>query len=204
MSRLDKATELLKQAEKGLGDLVREAVSNGDYDVAVLLTGHAKALANLVGSTSVDRRATPAKMSAVRTAPTRLTARSLVQKNRKTGGRRKGYPRFVTQRDNLIKIGWSKTRNAVYQHKAPWQVVALVAESMIRANANGSLIRFDDLMPLVDVIGNEVPAYQAYLALAWFRSEGLIEQEGRQGYKVQQTVFTRETVERRRSQLPER
>ena len=113
-----------------------------------------------------------------------------------------GYPRFMAQGESLIKIGWSKKSKAEYQHKAPWDVVNLVARSTAKAKENGSLVTFDDFTPLTDKDGNEVPNYQVYLALAWFRDAGLVDQEGRNGYKVDGSRLTDAMLQKKRELLP--
>ena len=42
----------------------------------------------------------------------------------------------------------------------------------------------DELMPFKMRDGEEIPSYQAYLALAWFRSLGVVESRGKDGYAV--------------------
>jgi hypothetical protein len=39
------------------------------------------------------------------------------------------YPSFVREGDNLVKIGWSKTQKAEYEHKSPKRLLAVLCES---------------------------------------------------------------------------
>jgi hypothetical protein len=61
--------------------------------------------------------------------------------------------------------------------------------SFLSIGGNGKRFSMDDVMPLTDPAdGSELPTYQIYVALAWLRSVGLIEQHGRQGYSVRKGV----------------
>ena len=79
------------------------------------------------------------------------------------------YPKFVREGDNLVKIGWSKSQRAEYEHKSPKRLLAVLCESL--TSANGKRIMMDKVLPLKDpVTGSAFPDYQSYLCLAWLRS----------------------------------
>ena len=48
--------------------------------------------------------------------------------------------------------------------------------------AKGKIFVVDDLLPVHDAAGEELPSYQVYLALAWLRQAGIVEKKGRDGY----------------------
>jgi len=115
------------------------------------------------------------------------------------------YPKFFRQGTELVKIGWSKRENQEYVHKAPQQVVHLLADTVAHLGDKGALFASDAVLPLVDrTTGTEVPAYQSYLSIAWLRATGLLEQHGRQGYTLKCTREIRQAVDELWSKLPTR
>jgi hypothetical protein len=97
-----------------------------------------------------------------------------------------GYPRFSAVDGDLVKIGWSRNKKAEYHHRAPKSAIHLVAKA-IRKLATQSQGQFstDDLFPVIDSKdGSDVPTYQGYLVLRWFRDIGLVVPNGRSGYTV--------------------
>ncbi len=104
------------------------------------------------------------------------------------------YPRFVREGDNLVKVGWSKSQRAEYEHKSPQRLLAVLCESL--TSANGKRIMMDKVLPLNDpVTGNPFPDYQSYLCLAWLRSAGLVIQHGRQGYSLPKGIELERAIE---------
>ncbi|HOW17477.1 MAG TPA: hypothetical protein PLC79_00455 [Phycisphaerae bacterium] len=82
-----------------------------------------------------------------------------------------------------MKVSWSKKERGEYQHKAARRVVELLAAAITKRAANGRRFTTEDIFPLKDAeTGGEVPSYQAYAALAWFKASGLVRPHGRQGY----------------------
>lgn len=128
---------------------------------------------------------------------------------RKTGAlprsktRKANYPKFFRDREELVKIGWSKKQRAEYRHKAPKAVVLLVAQALEQKGAGGERFTFEELLPFRDRdTGADVPSYQAYAVLAWLRKEELIVQHGRQGYSLAQNISVMGAVEERWKLLP--
>ena len=104
------------------------------------------------------------------------------------------YPKFVREGDNLVKIGWSKSQRAEYEHKSPKRLLAVLCESL--TSANGKRIMMDKVLPLKDpVTGSAFPDYQSYVCLAWLKSGGLVTQHGRQGYSLPKGIELEKSVE---------
>jgi hypothetical protein len=104
------------------------------------------------------------------------------------------YPKFVREGDNLVKIGWSKSQRAEYEHKSPKRLLAVLCESL--TSANGKRIMMDKVLPLKDSAnGSAFPDYQSYVCLAWLKSSGLVTQHGRQGYSLPKGIELKESVE---------
>jgi len=173
MDTAKQAIEVLAGAEKRLRELVGTAAAGGDYKVAEQVMVWARALGELVCDPSLTQ-----------TSP--VPSRELPPARRSRRTPAKGdYPRFFRRGDNLIKIGWSKKEKAEYEHKAPRRVVDALTGAITRRSGNGKLFTVEDLLPLKDPQdGGEMPGYQVYVALAWFKSTGLVKQHGRQGYSL--------------------
>lgn len=168
---MKKATKVIERCERELRGLVAEAADAGDYDGVFKLTACAKQLAELAAS--VDGTP-PARGAAPRPSTPAKQAKKSSQ-----------YPRFGRRGDSLIKIGWSKREKKEYQHKAPRRAVEVLVNAVAKAGTNGNIFQSNDILPLTDPgDGSEIPAYQAYLSLAWLRDMMLVDQHGRQGYSV--------------------
>ena len=212
MGSLEKGRELLRQAERGMRDLMAEAASEGEYDAVMTLTGWASGLSQLAAAEGVALGAATPRDA---TDPSKLEGREVVsqtQKAKSTASRRKkstktkvpsGYPKFFRRGDDLVKVGWSKRSKEEYQHTAPRHVVALVTKALATEAEKGELVSAHDLTPLHNPADEaEVPGYQVYLCLAWLRQNGLIQQKGRQGYTVPSPEHFQGRVEEKWRELP--
>ena len=211
MDTAKQAFEVFAEAERRMRELVGAAASTGDYELAVRVTEWAKALSELARSTrenpgnvlsvtTTDGRSPSASRSKWRTQP----AKRLTRRQAKAG--KKGdYPRFVRRDDSLVKIGWSKKEREEYEHKAPLRVAEALAHAIDGRSQNGRRFTSEDLFPLRDLQeDSEFPGYQGYVALAWFKAAGLVEQHGRSGYTAPHTESLGNAVRAAWSRLPER
>ena len=223
MDRIADAAELLRKTESALRTLVKEAATEGDYEVVCRLAEWARGLAELLdGAVSSVRCASNVRHASARAsdldsaesavtgrrasfgsvAPSRRTKRTKARPRVKG---RKGYPKFYRQRGQLVKVGWSKRSNAEYAHRAPRKIVSLLASKIVRASVDAEVVSTEDLLPIRDPHAHsDVPGYQAYLCLAWLREEGLLTPKGRQGYVVEHAPSLCDSVEKRWDVLPER
>lgn len=94
------------------------------------------------------------------------------------------YPRFERQRDRLIKIGWSKKDGSEYEHRAPLGAVHAVASAVVEIGKRKKCFEVDDALPIKGADGSEIPSYQTYLVLAWLRESGVVERQGKDGYRL--------------------
>ncbi len=178
--QVDRCRKALLGAENATRKLVAEAAEAGDYDAVSRLTVIARHLADLAAQAQGGEPAIPADTSSWKVSTP--AAKGLKQKKRKKR-KKSGYPKFVRQGDELVKIGWSKKQKSEYRHKALKRVVFLVADALARATANSRMVTSEGFFPLEDPgDAADVPTYQAYVALAWLVHEGLAEKHGRQGY----------------------
>jgi hypothetical protein len=128
--------------------------------------------------------------------PSRKVLRSLAR------NKRGSYPVFARAGDVLVKIAWSKSSGTEYEHKAPRTVVQKLADALARCSESGSIISMDDVLPLKANDGSQIPEYQAYVTLAWFRQIGAVKQKGRQGYTVKKASELLQQVEAAWADLP--
>lgn len=172
----DKAIALLEAIERQLRELVGKVAASGEYEAVLRLT----AIAQSVTAVVVDARADGPPPDVAPAEPPEPAA-TLPR------GRSKGisYPRFVARNGELLKIGWSKKAKREYTHRVPRTVVDALTQKVKKVSPSKRQFATEDLLPLVESgTGNEVPEYQAYVALAFLREMGIVEKHGRQGYTV--------------------
>lgn len=179
MSPVETATQLLLDTERKLRNQIEAAIAARDYEAAQLLAGWALRVVSILNvpspSPSGDYKNLP---------PNQNSGRSTAELK----GNTRSYPRFVREGDSLVKIGWSKKEKREYEHKASVSILRAVASTISRSFNAGKCFTADELLPVIDIDGREIPAYQTYLVLAWMRSLGYIEQNGRVGYRVRKDV----------------
>lgn len=181
------AAKLLEMCEKGLRDLAGKALARGDYTAATKTMSWAKVVRDLAedakaeSQTSTSAKRLEHSRSTLR-AEERQDDRRLAQRGKRS--RPPGYPKFLRQDDDLIKIGWSKGNSGEYQHRAPQRVLLLLSSKLAVAGAGGRIFNAEGVFPLIGDNGVEIPNYQSYLCLAWLRSAGLVQPHGRQGYTI--------------------
>ncbi len=94
-----------------------------------------------------------------------------------------------------MKVGCSKRGRKEYEHKAPRRVVDALVDAIARRSANGRRFTVEDVFPLKDGRDHSVvPSYQAYVALAWLKTQGLVRQRGRSGYTLRTGLHLRDAV----------
>ena len=193
MSIIQRTESLLAETERNLVGLANEAGAARDYDQAASLIELARKIKQLG---EAFRGA----------APKVAEAHNLLDSFKELGpaaefkvpirGRNKlgQYPKFVREGENLVKIGWSKSQRAEYEHKSPKRLLAVLCESLM--SANGKRIMMDKVLPLKDpATGAAFPDYQSYVCLAWLKFGGLIIQHGRQGYSLPKGIELEKSVE---------
>jgi hypothetical protein len=203
MTSVEKAKAVLSAAETSLREVLAGAAREGEYAALQYLTSCATALSKLL--LDIDRLAgTPEQQTTVNGSVPILTPRLAAEPtiDRKAQSPKQKavakYPKFLRRGDSLIKIGWSKKSKQEYLHKAPRYVLSLVAKSLSELARGGKLVNANDVTTLSDpATETEVPGYQVYLCLAWLRDVELIEQEGRQGYRIVEPENLQQLVDRR-------
>jgi hypothetical protein len=75
---------------------------------------------------------------------------------------------------------------------------------MLERGADGRIFSTDELLPLCDNGGADVPSYQVYAGIALFKQTGLIDQHGRRGYSIPRPKELKDAVEAVLQNLPEK
>ncbi len=210
MDTAKRATTLLAEAERQLRELVGEAAAAGEYDAVQQISDLARRVGALVQNAQNAGRseAIPTGVAMRDERPTAVADRaarigSSTTRHSKRLPAKGEYPKFCRRGDQLVKIGWSKREKAEYEHKAPHQTVDVLTTAIARRSDNGKLFTVEDLLPLKNPVdGTEIPSYQAYVALAWFRRLGLVKQHGRRGYSVKGPSRVGEAIVASWEQLP--
>lgn len=214
----EEANEVCKKAEVALRLLMQKAIESGEYRYLPILARMAEQLNALSGRIAQPSGDPAAMISVAEKIPsgqksTRLKKTRVKAYSNKKGQIRKsliqpaglGYPKFRREGETLIKIGWSKNTKSEYEHRAPRRVVDALLKGVLTAGGAGKVFTVENLLPLPDPTdATAIPGYQVYLVLAWFRTEGLLQQHGREGYSLFTTIDLEKTIEERWLALPNR
>ena len=179
------AIDVLRHAEEGLKSAIQQAVTAEDYPAVDELNSWVKTIKSL--HSYATTAAPVALVSDVRSLPVAHASdgRPLPPGIAAARNKAKQYPKFFRQGDQLVKVGWSKKEREEYIHKAPYTSVLATANSIQKAATGKKVFSADKFFPVLSADGQaELPGYQAYLSLAWFRTLGLVDQKGRQGYML--------------------
>jgi hypothetical protein len=186
----NEAMDLLEGCERGLRKLVADAAGEGDYVAVEKINDLAKAISALAseGRSIAESSITPTSRTTYAASNGGQTGASTAARpaGRKTRPPVDEYPKFFRRGDELVKVGWSKSDRREYNHRAPRSTVEAAAAAVRQVGSKGKMFNGDALLPLKDpTTGSVVPDYQAYVALAWLRHLGLVEQHGRRsGYSI--------------------
>jgi hypothetical protein len=196
MSYREKAAHVLNGAEDSLRRLLEQALLDKEYKEVAAIAPLADAVTDLLHS--IQQSGTESSVAslgrALRGEPPDRTTRAQDHD---------GYPRFEREDDRLVKIGWSKKEAQAYEQRAPRDVVFLMGKLLSRDHITNPF-SMDELMERMSKEADEVPSYQAYLALAWFRSIDVVERRGKNRYIVQNGYLTNSELRRLWDSLPTR
>ena len=224
MDALEEASGVLRGAEQELRAILVQAAECGEYDHLPQIAEWAKLLSVALGNAPAIDPVPPRshlvlpapadngvhdQSAEVRTkaepAGPRKVKGGRRKKAKKASTRKSGYPQFVREGDSLVKIAWSKSESRPYEHKAPKGVLRALSRALAQAGEGGERFTMEELLPLKNIEDrSDIPAYQAYLVLAWLRSVSLIIQHGRQGYSLPKGVDVERESDSRWNELPVR
>ena len=193
MDTIQKALEVIGQAETELRKLISEALSKQRYGDVREIAQLADRLAHLAPSYKTELSDyEPELIGAAEVAPREKVPakRSMTVRKRAPAsirGPKRTYPRFVRDGERLVKVGWSKKNRQEYEHRVPKPGVQAFVRHLATSVKPGRVFDIESLLPATDQAGVEVPGYQVYVVVAWLRAEALIEKKGRDGYVIDDT-----------------
>lgn len=176
---MQEARLVLIEAEASLRQLMERGLEEQRYADLAEIARLADVLSKLLRGPSTR---VPGQSAGAPTGARPKTSKAKPKKSRRSALRSKRYPRFRREGNRLVKVGWSKKQKAEYEHRAPREAVVALARHLTGQVAEGQVFTVDEVLPVSDDSGGEVPAYQVYLVLAWLKHEGVVEKKGRDGY----------------------
>lgn len=208
MNLLQNAQEILGDTEVALRELIQRALSAEQYSYVASIARIADTIAQLRrgdgGESPATTRTSSANGSDESSHPDSALSRVAPKSPRGRRLRAAEFPRFERDGDKLVKIGWSKRDERVYEHRAPREVVFLVSTAISTKVKPKAVFTMDQILPVNDEAGAEVPSYQAYLALAWLRSLGLVQRKGKEGYALANRALDNSKLQRLWNSVPGR
>jgi hypothetical protein len=156
-------------AEAKLQRLTAEAAASGRYDELNVLADCARLVGTIGKSVGAGEPATEFASA---------------MEQRKSKRAPSLYPKFSRSDDQLIKTSWSKKSRSEYEHKAHREALTAVVVALSQAGAEQQPVPMDQVLPIPAEEGDEMPTYQAYLALSFLRKVGIVSKVGRSGYQL--------------------
>lgn len=197
MDNVDRAKTAIRSCEQELRDLGAQALKAGKYEAARRIAEVAEALAAGWGRAEALLIPEPVPPSAAasprepKTNKEQILGEIALKKRRSPAD----YPQFRRRAEKLIKVGWSKKNKQEYEHNAPWPIVHAVAAHLRMQVRSGRIFNVESVLPIPDSESDgELPSYQIYLTLAWLRSIGLVEKQGRDGYIINRQELSDEAL----------
>jgi len=185
----EKARQILASAEAEVRGLITTAAEAQDYQAVSDLAELAQTLSSLTETSRFLRSESVAEASLSQARKPKPANRgsSPQQKPKKARGAAKDYPKYHTDRDRLIKIGWSKKHRDTYEHKAPREAVDAIVHALNK-KASGRVVTVDELGTIETLSSSEVPAYQVYMTIAWLIVTNQLSKVGRDGYRLDESI----------------
>jgi hypothetical protein len=172
----DNALRILQECETRLRGEIAEAAGRGDYDGVrqiMMWAENVRAMVKAGRETEGEEMREDGNkgMRGRGTAATRFRTRMIQDE----------YPRFRREGQELVKVGWSKSDQKEYVHRAPRRALDAVVSAVKELGVRGEVFTSDAINPLKDPEGGVFPTYQVFVALGWLRRLGVIKQLGRKG-----------------------
>lgn len=200
MEPVKRASAVITEAEAELRGIVSEAAAAGDYESVMKIAAWARALEQIVFV--VPRASVRTEQnSAMATRANHSSARAAQVTPSRPDDQ---YPRFFRDGDRLVRVAWSKSEKQEYEHKAQLAVLDALSVALAQKGKDGRVFSTDELLPVRNDDGNEVPRYQVYAWIGLLRQVGLIEQHGRRGYSMPHPSEFRTAAEEVWQNLPEK
>jgi hypothetical protein len=191
MTGAETLAKAIQQIEAEARRLIAEAASSGRFDEVEDLTPLAKEISELAIRWN-GRRVNGASL----TPPVRPSASTDSTKAAPPARTRKdAYPKFVRERDDMVKIGWSTRERAPYEHRVPKRTLDAVAKVIGKKAQTGRRFTIDELIKSLPAADLEIPIYQVYAVVLWLKHNGMLSQHGRQGYTAVRAHTLSDSIE---------
>ena len=179
MCNIKTAKQILSETETSLRQLMEEGLKQQRYadvaEIANLAEGVARLLRGQGEGGSKFNRPTGE-------SPRSRRKPAAAKSNR--GKPKRDYPKFERDGDKLVKVGWSKKNMEEYEHRVTKETATEIVRHLANHVTMNEVFAIDEVLPVQDLSGAEVPSYQVYLILAWFRQVGVVAKKGRDGYML--------------------
>ena len=205
------AGDAVRKARDTVAQLAQRALGSQAFRDAAWCAELAGELSRLLGGVTPDAPPTSSPppddargteaVSARHAAPDRPSRRAKASDKYK--GAAGKYPIFYRDGDTLVKVGWSKSQNGEYEHRAPRRAAEALVKA-VAAGGHGQLFGMDAVLPLSDAAGEDLPSYQVYLALAWLRDQNAVTRHGRDGYALDPTYKDATKIQELWDKLPKK
>lgn len=185
------------------------AAGEGRFDELPQLTSIAKEIAALAVRWPSDTSLTPVALVQP-ASTTEVSAPAVSIQEVATKAPRKltksDYPKFLREKHDLVKLGWSPRVKGTYEHRVPKTVVDAVGSAVSSMGKSGHRFTMDEIVKtLSGAKGAEpVPSYQSYAVVSWMKWAGMILQHGRQGYTIVRPQTFATSIEAAWQSLPQR
>lgn len=197
-----RARDILASTEAELQRLIAESLAVQRYDDVAALAAMARRLVEAGGAENGSRaRTTASEGHSLAAAPEAISEMQAAMRRVGIQPGNGAYPRFEREGKRLVKIGWSKKDRQVYEHKTPFTAVFAVSDAL---RSQPSRFVMDQVLPIKDADGRDVPSYQAYIVLAWLRQERVVDRNGNDGYTVNSAGLSHESITTKLHSLPNR
>lgn len=202
-SALDELRAILERAEAEIRAVIGSEASAGRYEHIPELVKRAEQLRD----GRLEKSNTQSQDASEENAPRNANGASSNSPTEDSTHRGKAgrYPIFFREGNRLVKVGWSKSTAAEYEHKTGKAVVDTLLAVLHERSANNRTFSVDEVSRAAsEKTKLPLPSYQVYVSVAWLRSRGLLKRIGRDEYKISNRANFLEDSRKLWEGLPER
>ena len=199
MAIIQAAEKVVREAEEALREIIRKALVEQRYADVKIVADMADGIAKVR-----QRRVTGTRVAMAQDLPQVAPEQKSQRKQARPMPKNEKYPQFGRDEDRLVKVGWSKKNQKEYEHRVPKDIVLAFVQHLGANVVPNKVFDVESLLPARDTSGNEIPAYQVYVTLAWLRDSGVVEKKGRDGYILRKSAVVNGGIEKLWESVPTR
>ena len=179
MATVQDSIPILRDAEMALRHLIERCLAEQKYGDVAQIAALAEDIAKLARQQSSPAPKLPSPTVAD------CPSKPISAPAQRSVGKKNTYPRFLRDGEKLVKIGWSKKAKKEYEHRTSREVPDILINAIRSKVLEAEPFAATDVIPLNAGSGaDEIPDFQAYLALKWLQVEGVISKHGRDRYAL--------------------